>query len=774
MFSHSFRLACRLTFLPLFLLPAAALGAAGAWSPLGPDGGAVTAIAVHPTAPATLYAAVEFGGVFRSDDGGASWRRTGPGLPQISFQALAGIAIDPLAPDTLYVPTNSGLFRSIDGGGHWQQVGGTLGQGPSFLYAIAAGGARPGIVYLADVSGVLKSGDGGVTWTRLQNGLAGRGAGYSLAIDPGNGNVVYLGTGGPLLKTTNGGATWAPAAGDPSRGPIGAIALAIDPRDPRKVYAGTANGVLRSTDAGRTWTLVVNGLTDRHVFALALAPSVPATLYAGTNAGVFVTRNAGGAWRRTSGEVQRVHALAVSRTSFATAWAGLWPAPGRFGLLVTTDAGRTWSPAQQGMAAAALDRIAVDPFDSQTLYAAGSGGFYRSGDRGASWTQVSAPFGAGSRFTILATDASTPGRLFAARVPFGEANPTLFRSLDHGDHWQQLALPVTTFLYSLLVLPGNRLLLATHAAGALRSGDGGDTWTTATGEMQGTVIQDLAAAGSVVYAAGYKLVGDPRFVRPELRLFKSADSGQTWTRSESGLPDSAAAHVAVDPGDPASAWVFVAEVLHHTADGGAHWTPVSDFFNRQQVVHDLLLVPGSPVTLYVATQNAGVFRSADGGKTWTAIARDLFSFNALALAVDPHDAGQLYAVLAGGGVVTLTEPAAIGCTASSTTLCLNQQRFEVEVAWQDFQGHTGAGQAVPLSGDTGYFWFFAPANVELVVKVIDGREANGFFWAFYGALSSVEYHVRVTDTATGLVRVYSNPAGRLASFADTRAFAGGQ
>jgi hypothetical protein len=118
-------------------------------------------------------------------------------------------------------------------------------------------------------------------------------------------------------------------------------------------------------------------------------------------------------------------------------------------------------------------------------------------------------------------------------------------------------------------------------------------------------------------------------------------------------------------------------------------------------------------------------------------------------------------------------PAAVtaACAPSSTRLCLNGGRFAVEIAWKDFQGNMGTGKAVELSGgDTGYFWFFDEANVEVVLKVLDGSPVNGHHWVFYGALSSVEYTVTVTDTQTGEVNTYRNPSGRLASVADTGAF----
>ena len=113
---------------------------------------------------------------------------------------------------------------------------------------------------------------------------------------------------------------------------------------------------------------------------------------------------------------------------------------------------------------------------------------------------------------------------------------------------------------------------------------------------------------------------------------------------------------------------------------------------------------------------------------------------------------------------------AVPCQASAEQLCLNGGRFGVTVTWKDFQGHTGQGTAAAISGDTGTFWFFNAANVELVVKALDGRAVNGHFWIFFGALSNVEYTVTVTDSQTGAVRRYTNPSGRFASVADTLAF----
>lgn len=116
-------------------------------------------------------------------------------------------------------------------------------------------------------------------------------------------------------------------------------------------------------------------------------------------------------------------------------------------------------------------------------------------------------------------------------------------------------------------------------------------------------------------------------------------------------------------------------------------------------------------------------------------------------------------------------PFGSACDGTAEQLCLAGGRFVAEVEWQDFSGGRGHGVAVPRDGQWGYFWFFHPGNVELSVKLLDGRSINGHFWVFFGALSNVDYTLTVTDTETGAVRRYENPAGRFASTGDTAAFA---
>ena len=119
------------------------------------------------------------------------------------------------------------------------------------------------------------------------------------------------------------------------------------------------------------------------------------------------------------------------------------------------------------------------------------------------------------------------------------------------------------------------------------------------------------------------------------------------------------------------------------------------------------------------------------------------------------------------------EPQAVsaGCSSDASTLCLDGGRFKVQVsARTPSQAASLPAGATGITSESGAFWFFSADNLDLLVKVVDGRAVNGKTWVFLGAASNIEYTVTVTDTVTGAVKTYFNPQGALASIADIEAF----
>jgi hypothetical protein len=120
--------------------------------------------------------------------------------------------------------------------------------------------------------------------------------------------------------------------------------------------------------------------------------------------------------------------------------------------------------------------------------------------------------------------------------------------------------------------------------------------------------------------------------------------------------------------------------------------------------------------------------------------------------------------------VLLPKPPSV-CTQDNNTLCLNGNRFKVRADWETADGSDrGSARAVELTDDTGYFYFFNPENVEVVVKALDACTFANSFWVFAGGLTDLEVTLVVEDTASGEAISYFNPVGAYQPIRDTSAF----
>jgi hypothetical protein len=110
--------------------------------------------------------------------------------------------------------------------------------------------------------------------------------------------------------------------------------------------------------------------------------------------------------------------------------------------------------------------------------------------------------------------------------------------------------------------------------------------------------------------------------------------------------------------------------------------------------------------------------------------------------------------------------------ASGPALSLRQNRFKVSATWRKPNGQTGTATAVRLTDETGYFWFFDPNNVEMILKILDGCSLSNRFWVFAAGLTNVRVDIRVEDLQTGSVKTYQNPQNTaFRPIQDTSAFA---
>jgi photosystem II stability/assembly factor-like uncharacterized protein len=216
------------------------------------------------------YGPNEQRGVFRSRDGGGSWR---PVLSPDSDTGAIDLAFQPGDPDVLYAalwrtrrtPWNiyppsdgpgSGLFKSTDGGDTWSPLGGGLPAAPGRI-GVAVAPSRPQRVYAivdADRGGLYRSDDAGATWTRTSDDerIWGRGWYFgAVTVDPTDPDVVYVCNTG-LYRSGDGGKTFVPYKSSP--GGDDYHEMWIDPRDPARQALAVDQGAVVTVDGGRTWS----------------------------------------------------------------------------------------------------------------------------------------------------------------------------------------------------------------------------------------------------------------------------------------------------------------------------------------------------------------------------------------------------------------------------------------------------------------------------------------------------------------------------------------
>ena len=310
------------------------LAAAAAAQDQGPgfvlqgEGGLVTAFALDPTTPSTIYAATARG-LYRTTDAGTSWARTGVGLHNHS---LLSVAVDPQSSSNLYAATDTGgVFRSTDSGEHW--VESNAGISARYVDVIAVDPSAGGVIYAGAEGGrIFRSADGAVSWTELPSPTS-RVAVTAIAIDAGR---LLAGTNSEgVFWTDDGGTTWLRPVGRLSRGTV--WNLTVD-HGSKEIFAGTHDGFFRSSDRGANWTAANKGLRSWNVMAIATDPSSPSTLYAGTAAALYKSTDRAQTWTELKSDLY-ITALAIDPRAPSTLYAAT-----HLGVLKSESAGEKWAP----------------------------------------------------------------------------------------------------------------------------------------------------------------------------------------------------------------------------------------------------------------------------------------------------------------------------------------------------------------------------------------------------------------------------------------------
>ncbi|MCE5236986.1 hypothetical protein LLH23_00660 [bacterium] len=703
------------------------------WRHVGPGGGGwIQSLACDPRDPDTLYLGCDVGGFYLSRDGGKSWSIQNTGLTDYFVECLA---VHPRDSHILLLGCEGGICKSTDQGQTWQEKRQGFPTPERHRFAAPVGAlcfdpTKPDVLYAGigrprwgkDGAGAIyRSEDCGESWKLITppGTLPEKAIVSDLEVAP-DGSYVLAATSAGLYRSADGGATWERAGGLPDQSVLEA---AIAPGRAQIAYCTlqtTARddqpwngGVWRSDDGGRTWTRRSEGLSTRvgktgqssrmtsNLKEIVVDPRDADTVYVGdqawVSAGVCKSTNGGQSWQRASqqwGDGKNMDYGWITQWGPSVECLALSPTqPDRviFGtsgqVFLTDNAGKTWEQRYcrqfpdgrftgTGLEVTCFNDCLPDPLLPGRLYFCYFDiGLLISDDGGATFRTSYLGLKDSGNCFVVARDPADTEKLWAASGQWGSNVGTVSRSTDGGKTWAlvgeaKTGLPcgqVRSLLVDPTSPPGQRRLFATcKGYGIYGSDDDGGTWRCLNADLPAEAVKSPC-----------RLLmdpADPRHLRVALGghpdqgsgIHETRDAGQTWrkTSQEPLFCDLQAFVAAPQRFDT----LYVCQREHYEAatkkmypgglfrsdDGGVTWTRLHDFHFASCVA----VSPKDPNVLYLGTTDhpyhdnnraLGLLVSRDGGKTWHAENDGLTSWHISCLRVDPTDPGRLYVGTGGNG-----------------------------------------------------------------------------------------------------------------------------
>jgi photosystem II stability/assembly factor-like uncharacterized protein len=589
------------------------------WSNTGlKDSEHIARILIDPRNSDTVYACAtghlwddnQERGVYRTSDGGKTWRKVLAGANGSTGCAM--LAMNPQDPATIYASMwdfrrqawtfrsggpGSGIFKSVDGGDHWSELTAAgLPKKPYGRIALAVAPSKPTVVYAmiesAD-SALYRSDDAGATWTRLDASqyMVWRPFYFAnLIVDPKDDKKVFK-VDGPLLLSVDGGRTFSSVGG----GAHGDFHdLWIDPANPNLIFAGDDGGLWRSHDGGTRWEHLLN-LPVSQFYHVSVDQAEPYHVYGGLQDN--------SSW---VGDSSYPGGISNSRWENMFGGDGFW----------------TWE----------------DPSDPDYVYAEAQGGELGRVNRHTLETRAIKPYPQyGEKKlhfnwnTPIQMSPNEKGTIYAG-------SQFLFRSRDHGQSWERISPDLTTndpekqkqeesggvtvdnssaemhtTIYSISESPRNGQVIwaGTDDGNVQVTRDGGKSWTNVSGNVPGVGKASWISwveAGRYGEGTAYATFDRHMYGDMKPHVYKTADFGASWTAlplEQSGVRGYA--HVIKEDIADANLLFLGTEFgLWISVDGGQRWAQYKGSNFPPVAVRDLVVHPRTS-DLVLATHGRGIW-----------------------------------------------------------------------------------------------------------------------------------------------------------------------
>ena len=618
----------------------------GTWQTSGPRGGAAQTLVMSSGFSndgvvfsgnwRADYQGSESGsGFVKSNNGGQTWASK-PDSSESTYNGTAvhGYALSPTFPsDGIgFASTGGGIYQTTDGGENWHWLNGP-DRPPGWLGPIAAapdfpssGHIMTGASYYSDI--LYLSQDGGQTW--MMDATTSASAAIVYSPDFASDQTAFT-AGYGVFKTDDAGLTWTEVL----TGPMRSLAVSPDFAVDETLFAGGWGDFYYSDDGGSRWITRTIAAEVKFIDALAVSPQfgMDNTLFAGTDAGLFWSVNGGDSWQAVSeyaGTAVKSLALSPGWPTDPTLLVGTYT--GVYQLLSSDPTTGTVRQPTEGFAPLNTIPLALANDGNLLLTGATYYGIYGSHDDGQSWQPIGHN---GNSYYAFADVAISPNHhndqsFFTARTNMLGIGGSVYRTTDGGSTWDNVY--GTDFVSGLAISPqfasDQTVIAATNSEAMQISSDGGDNWSA----LGSWPVYKHGAALQVALPPSYP--NDSTVFAGGSKGFWRLPAGATmWSTAVSGLTDRHyVTAVAVSPAytndqtllvtaswsDPITYETYASP--YRSIDGGINWIETNAGLPNT-ALSDVAFSPHYAIdqTAYMTTHNGELFRSRNGGLSWTLV-----------------------------------------------------------------------------------------------------------------------------------------------------------
>ena len=788
------------------------------WTELGPGniGGRVRSVVVNPANSTQLLAGSVSGGIWKSTDGGASWK---PRTDSLDFLAISSMVLDPTNSNVVYAGTGEGwlnldavygggIYKSTNFGDSWTLLTSTSGaSGANYRDVVKIAADPQGNIYAATkdyqakygtgeyttAGGLYKSTNAGTSWTKISSTDAATGYYNPSDVIPVSSSIIVYAEGGGsgIYRTTNGGTNWSQVSSNLPTTNFGRVALAQDPSNANTVYAaiesydvtsagdGGLKGIYKSTDAGATWTQLTTpsktpdtgnlsylGAQGWYDNVISVDPNNSNNIYVG-GIDVMKSTDGGSTWAMAAFAYSSSprthpdhHALVFDKNNPGTVYDG-----SDGGVYRTTNGSTSWISLNNGLAITQFYGGAV--YRTGATYFGGTqdNGHLKYGGAGSTWT-----LSAGGDGGYAAQDQTNPLVSYEEYVYLAMSKTT-----DGGASWHScvtgltdagnstLSLFIAPFAMnplnsSMLIAASNKVWVTTNSAGS---------WTLVSNVLPGSSnsISAITVTGAGAPYVGFAGTSDGRIYRCTT-LDPSIGVNQWDPVTPTGAAASWVRRIVIDPNDNTrilatyggynTTGTLASRHVWLSTDQGTTWLDISRKLPNVPV-HTLIIDPNTSSTLFVGTET-GIYSSTNTGSSWSIATAGMPWYAPTDELVIQKDTKAFFAFTHGRGVFSTgaSSVASPGWTIQSTgitTALTSVKAISSTVAWA-----AGYSSQALRTTNGGTSWSpVGGASIGGDIYAIDALDANTAFVTTTPSTSTFIY--RTTDGGGTWTNVYTLSGG---------------